>query len=299
LDNKIKKSSSCIAGAKKFNITPYLLILPMTLLFVAFTYYPFAKAIFLSFSVTKRSGDFAKWVGFSNWIRIFSKTEFWQIVWVTLKFALINLVFTLGIAMFFALLSATRVPGGKAYQMLFSLPMAIASAPTAAIWTFLFKQQGGILNWILGTSYAWTQETSTALMACAIVNIWMNIGASFIFLLVGFRNVPDELMESATIDGASPLRKVFSIQIPMASPQIFFVVFLSIITSFTAFAPIRLLTNGGPANSTTTLIYSVYKNAIINGRFETACVYSMALFLLIFIVTRIQFYFENRMVHYQ
>lgn len=293
------KKQSQIAGAKKLNITPYLLILPMTLLFIAFTYFPFLKAIFLSFSVTKRSGDFAKWVGFANWARIFSKSEFWQISLVTIKFAMINLVFTLGIALFFSLLSSSKVAGGKAYQMLFSLPMAIASAPTAAIWTFLFKQEGGILNWILGASFAWTQETSTALTACAIVNVWMNVGAAFIFLLVGFRNVPNELMESATIDGASALRKVISIQIPMASPQIFFVMFLSIITSFTAFAPIRLLTNGGPANSTTTLIYSVYKNAIINGRFETACVYSMALFFLIFITTRVQFFFEKRMVHYQ
>lgn len=282
-----------------FVITPYLLILPTVFLLVAFTYYPFARSVFLSLSVTKRSGDFARWVGLDNWIRIFAKEEFWQIIGITIKFAMINLLFTLGIAIVFALLSAIPRPGGKVYQLLFSLPMAIASAPTAAIWTFLFKQEGGILNWLLGTSYAWTQETTTALYACAIVNIWMNVGASFIFLLVGFRSVPEELIESATIDGASILYKTFFIQIPMASPQIFFVIFLSIITSFTAFAPIRLLTNGGPANSTTTLIYSVYKNAIINGRFETACVYAMTLFVLIFITTRIQFMLEKRTVHYQ
>lgn len=294
--NKLPKSTTT---HKKFKLTPYLLLLPSIVLFFTFTHYPFLKSIFLSFSVTNRRGELTKWVGLANWIRMLQKSEFWKIVWVTIKFAGINLISTLFIAMLFSLLAAPRRRGGRIYELLYALPMAIASAPTAAIWTFLFKQQGGILNWLLGTSYAWTQETATALISCAIVNVWMNVGASFIFLLVGFRNVPEELMESATIDGAGPLRKVIHVQLPLASPQIFFVVFLSIITSFTAFAPIRLLTNGGPANSTTTLIYSVYKNAIINGRFESACVYAVTLFILVFIITRIQFFFERKMVHYQ
>lgn len=295
----MNKSHKSVATNKRFKLTPYLLLLPSVVLFFTFTHYPFFKSIFLSFSVTNRRGEFTKWVGFANWIRMLQKNEFWKIVWVTIKFAGINLITTLSIALLFSLLAAPRRRGGRVYELLYALPMAIASAPTAAIWTFLFKQQGGILNWLLGTSYAWTQETATALIACAIVNVWMNVGASFIFLLVGFRNVPEELMESATIDGAGPLRKVVHVQLPLASPQIFFVVFLSIITSFTAFAPIRLLTNGGPANSTTTLIYSVYKNAIINGRFESACVYAVMLFILVFVITRIQFFFERKTVHYQ
>lgn len=253
----------------------------------------------LSFSVTNRRGEFIKWVGLSNWIRILSKSEFLGIILISLKFALMNLISTTFIAIVFALFCSKQRRGEKIIQIFYALPLAIASAPAAAIWTFLFKQEGGILNWFLGTSYAWTQDARVALISCAIVNVWMNIGTSFIFLLVGFRGVPDELIESSLIDGAGPLRRIFRIILPLASPQIFFVLFLSIITSFTAFAPIRLLTNGGPSNSTTTLIYAVYQNAIINGRFESACVYSMSLFFIIFIITRIQFFFEKRTVYYQ
>ena len=127
----------------------------------------------------------------------------------------------------------------------------------------------------------------------------MHIGVSFIFLLVGFRNVPEDLLESAYLDGAGPLRRIWHIILPIASPQMFFVLFLNISSSFKSFAQIKLLTGGGPANQTKTLIYFIYENAIINGRFETACVQALFLFGMIFLLTRIQFMLEKKVVHYQ
>lgn len=131
------------------------------------------------------------------------------------------------------------------------------------------------------------------------MTIWMHIGTSFIFLLVGFRNVPEDLLESAWLDGAGPFKRIWHIILPMASPQIFFVIFMNIASSFKTFAQIKLLTQGGPVNSTKTLIYYIYENAILNGRFETACVQAIFLFLMIFVLTRIQFIFEDKVVHYQ
>ena len=285
--------------SRKVDLVPYILLLPTVLFFCLFIFYPFIKTIVLSFSLTDKRGNVATWVGVANWIRIFKKPEFWQVVLNTLEFALINIVFTFAIAMVFALLSIRKTAGSKITELMFSIPMAIASAPASAIWTFLFRKEGGLLNIVLGTEYAWTQDVDTALIAVAIVTIWMNIGSSFIFFLVGFRNVPSELIESSLIDGANPLRRVWSIILPISSPQIFFVLFLNITTSFKAFAQINLLTRGGPNRATTTLVYEVYRNAIIQGRFESGCVYAITLFVLIFAITRIQFYFEKRMVHYQ
>lgn len=286
-------------GLRQLTPLPYLLLVPTLLLFIVFTYYPFFKTIFLSFTITDKSGMFAKWVGIANWIRILKKASFWTTVGTTLEFAGINLVFTFSIAMFFALISMDRKRGSKIYQVLYALPLAIASSPAAAIWMFLFRKDSGLLNFFLGTNFAWTRDSSVALIATSIVTIWMHVGASFIFLLVGFRNVPEELIESALLDGAGRLRRIFSVIIPIASPQIFFVLFLNITSSFKAFAQIRLLTGGGPSNATKTLIYSVYENAIINGRFETACVEAIVLFLIIFLATRLQFLLEKRTVFYQ
>jgi sn-glycerol 3-phosphate transport system permease protein len=159
--------------------------------------------------------------------------------------------------------------------------------------------KSGILNHILGTDIRWLLDAQYALKSVAIVTVWLNIGISFIFLLTGFRNVPEEIIESARIDGAGYFRRLFNIITPVASPQIFFVVFLNIIISFQAFAQVRLLTQGGPSYATHVLVYSIYMSGIRESRFETAFAQSIVLFVIILILTLLQFRAEKRMVHYQ
>lgn len=284
---------------KRISILPYILILPAMALFMIFNFYPFLKAILLSFSMTNKQGEVTQWVGLANWVRVLTKDSFWDVIWITLKMAGINLVFTFAIALIFALLATKKVHFSKWYQTMYALPMAIASSPAAAIFLFIFRQKNGLLNNLLGTSISWTTKLPYAFWAVCSMTIWMHVGISFIFLLVGFRNVPEEVLESAWLDGAGPLARIRHILIPMASPQLFFVLFLNISSSFRSFAQIRLLTGGGPANGTKNLIYYIYENAMINGRFETACVQAVVLFILIFSITQIQFALEKRMVHYQ
>ncbi|PKL14544.1 MAG: glycerol-3-phosphate ABC transporter permease [Spirochaetae bacterium HGW-Spirochaetae-8] len=283
---------------KPIKITPYLLLLPAFTLFSLFTFWPFFKTIILSFSFTDKRGNFVEWVGFSNYIRVLAGSLFRKVMGNTFMFALMIGIGTVVTAMFLSLVSASREKCSRVYEVMFSLPMAVASAPASSIFIFMMRKENGVLNKLLGTEYAWLQDPNWALLAVAIVTVWLSIGASYIFLLVGFRNVPEELLESATLDGAGPLKKTFKILIPLASPQIFFVVFLNISNSFKAFTQIKLLTEGGPNNATNTLIYSMYKNAIMNNRYETACVQAILLFLVIFIVTRIQNAFESRTVFY-
>lgn len=284
---------------KRISILPYILILPAMALFMIFNFYPFLKAILLSFSMTNKQGEVTQWVGLANWVRVLTKDSFWDVIWITLKMAGINLVFTFAIALIFALLATKKVRFSKWYQTMYALPMAIASSPAAAIFLFIFRQKNGLLNNLLGTSISWTTKLPYAFWAVCSMTIWMHVGISFIFLLVGFRNVPEEVLESAWLDGAGPLARIRHILIPMTSPQLFFVLFLNISSSFRSFAQIRLLTGGGPANGTKNLIYYIYENAMINGRFETACVQAVVLFILIFSITQIQFALEKRMVHYQ
>lgn len=297
----IKKTEKQLRGARSSSVKalPYLFIAPTILLLGMFTIYPFVRTFVLSFSLTNKLGNPTKWVQLQMWKRVLGKPEFWQTLVITLKVAGINLVGTFFIAMIFALLATNMQKGSKVYQTMYSLPMAIASAPAAAIFVFVFRQKNGLLNSILGTTTAWLQNVDTAIWVVCFVTIWMHIGSSFIFLLVGFRNVPEELIESSVLDGANWFQRVKNILIPVASPQIFFVLFLNINSSFKSFAQIRLLTHGGPVNSTKTLIYSIYENAIINGRFESACIQAIFLFLLIFGFTRIQFILEKKVVHYQ
>jgi len=286
------------SGRERGRLTPYLLLLPSMALFAMFTFWPFLKTIILSFSYTDKKGDFVKWAGIRNYIRVITSSTFPKIMGNTLLFALLVGVFTLLVAMLLALLSASREKGSRLYEVMYSLPMAVASAPAASIFIFLMRKDGGLLNQLLSTDIAWLRDPKWALLAVAFVTVWLSIGASYIFLLVGFRNVPEDLLESARLDGAGPVRRAFSVLIPVASPQIFFVVFLNISNAFKAFGQIKLLTEGGPNNATNTLIYSMYKNALLNGRYETACVQAVFLFLIIFIVTRAQHALEERTVFY-
>ena len=134
---------------RKNKFLPYLLILPSMLLFSMFTFYPFLKTIALSFFLTDKRGNPTKWAGISNWVRVLSKETFWKVIAITLEIAGINLVFTFGLAIFFALLSSQKKKGGKLYQTMYALPMAIASSPAAAIFLFIFRQKNGVINSIL------------------------------------------------------------------------------------------------------------------------------------------------------
>ncbi len=293
-----EKKKKVKAQNEKFRLLPYLLLVPSFIPFVCFTYYPFLKTIISSFAITTETGEFLKWAGTLNWQRLWNK-DFFEVMGITFKFAGLNLVMTFSTAMIFALLSVNKVKGSKLYQTLYALPMAIASSPAAAIWVFIYRENGGILNELIGTETAWLRDPETALFAVAIVSTWTHVASSYIFLLVGFRNVSDDLIEAATIDGANAWVRTWKIMIPMASPQIFFVLFLNIVNAFKAFAQVKLLTGGGPRGATKILIYEVYEKVMKHGQFEYACCLAIVLFLIIFITTRIQFIFEQKVVHYQ
>lgn len=204
---------------RKNKFLPYLLTLPSMLLFSMFTFYPFLKTIALSFFLTDKRGNPTKWAGISNWVRVLSKETFWKIIAITLKIAGINLVFTFGLAIFFALLSSQKKKGGKLYQTMYALPMAIASSPAAAIFLFIFRQKNGVINSLLGgANIGWTTEMPYAMWAVCIMTIWMNVGISYIFLLVGFRAVPQDLIESAYLDGAGVWARIWHVMLPMAIP---------------------------------------------------------------------------------
>ncbi len=279
--------------------TPYLMLLPALAVFCAFVFYPFARTLYLSLFMTNATGVPMKFVGLKNFEWLLNSKQFWNSLRVSLHFALLIGVPTLVIGFTLALLANQRLKGSRMYETLYAVPMAVASAPAAAIWFLIYSSGSGVLNYILGTNTSWLWDKSVAIYSLSAVTVWMNMGVNFIFLLTGLRNVPDDLIESATIDGAGYFRRLFKIVIPMASPQIFFVIFLDIVTSFQSFAQVKLLTQGGPAYSTEILVYNIYRTAFIDNRFERACAMSLILFAIIFVITRVQFAAEKRAVHYQ
>ncbi len=283
---------------KRVKALPYILLIPNMLLLFAFTFYPFLRSIYLSLCVTDPLGNVGAFVGLANYERIMTGASFAKSMKATLLLAVMIGVGTFVVSMFFASLCVDVVRGSKLYQTMYAMPIAMATVPVCSIALYFFGVDGFINN-LIGSRIGWLSTESTVLWCVAAIQIWSSVGVSFIYLLVGFRNVPESLVESAKLDGAGFLTRFFRIYMPIASPQIFFVVFLNIISSFKAFGPIKVLTEGGPNESTNILIYAIYSNAFKRGRFETACVYATILCMVIFLITRVQLIFEKRMVHYQ
>lgn len=272
---------------------------PTLIIFALFVFYPFVKTVIMSLSRTNLRGQVKDFVGLENFKDVILSEEFYNSLAITLKFVLIVTIPAIVIGLILALLSNNKLKGNKIFELIFSMPMAIASAPAAIIWMMIFHPTNGILNYLLGTNIGWLTDSKYALISVAIVTVWLNIGINFIFLVTGLRNIPDELIESASIDGAGYFTKVKNIILPMLSPQMFFVVFMNLINSFQAFAQIKLLTQGGPGDSTNVLVHSIYREAFFNGRFEIASVQALLLFVIMLIVTVIQFRWEKKGVHYQ
>lgn len=253
----------------------------------------------MSLSATNLRGEIKSFVGLENFIELFQSPEFYNSIIVTFKFVLMVAAPSVIIGFVLALLANNRLKGNRIYEVMFSLPMAIASAPAASIWTMVFHPTNGILNFVLGQEVGWLTDPRYALISVSVVTVWLNLGLNFIFLTSGLRNIPTELLESSAIDGASFFHKLKHIIIPMVSPQMFLVVFMNLINAFQAFGQIKLLTQGGPGDSTNVLVHSIYREAFFNGRFEMACAQALVLFAIMIVVTLLQFKFEKKGVHYQ
>ena len=267
--------------------------------FISFSYFPFVRTIVTSFTMTDAAGNFKRWMGLGNYRYIFSRHDFMDIIWNTLKFAPAVAISSLTIGFVLALFANERVKGfSRLNETLFSMPLAIASASAALVWGIILQPQIGALNYILGTNIGWLQNPDWAFFSVTMVTVWLQMAVNFIFLLTGLRAIPQELIESAKIDGAAGLQKFVKITLPMVSPTLFFVVFFNAMASFQAFGQIRMLTQGGPGIATRVLVYDIYLEAFMNYRFGTACAQSLILFAIMLAFTLIQFRFENRGVHY-
>ena len=298
-NEELNRKSLIKTKIKLKKIEPYMYLIPSFLIFGLFVFYPFIKTIVMSMTITNLRGEIKEFVGLENFKEILISPEFHNSILVTFKFVLLVTIPAIVIGFMLALLANNKLRGNRVFELMFSLPMAIASAPAAIIWTMIFHPTNGILNYLLGTQIGWLIDSKYALLSVAIVTVWLNIGINFIFLITGLRNIPDELMESASIDGANYLSRLKNIIIPMVSPQMFLVVFMNLVNSFQAFGQIKLLTQGGPGDSTNVLVHSIYREAFFNGRFEIASAQAIILFVIMMIVTLLQFKFEKKGVYYQ
>ncbi|MBN1469797.1 MAG: sugar ABC transporter permease [Fusobacteriaceae bacterium] len=284
---------------KKNELIAYVYLFPAALFFILFTFYPFLKTIIISLTRTNIKGEIKRFVGFLNYSEIFSSPSFINMIFVTFKYVVIVVLFSTTIGFGLALLVNNKLKINKIFRVIYTMPMSISSAVASMIWMLMYHPSIGILNKIFSTQIGWLINPKIALLSVSIVTIWVNVGINFIFFYSGLKNIPIQLIESSEIDGAKYRHKLWNIIIPLMSPTIFFMCIINTINAFQSFGQINILTGGGPGESTTVFVFSIYREAFFNGRFDLACTQSIVLFLIMLIVTMIQFKSESKGVFYQ
>lgn len=300
-----------VAGVQQVNkkrrmkrlVKGILFLLPSIILFSVFLFYPLIRTIYLSFFLTNSGGETTVFVGWDNYIHLFSSPIFLQSIKSTFFFVLYTVPATIIISLFLALLANEKLKGIGFFRTLYSSTMGISVAAASVFWLYLFHPTMGFLNILLETvgleTVGWLTDPKWALMAIAVTTIWMNLGFTFLILLGGLQSIDSYLYESAEIDGAGYFYKLRRITIPMLSPTLFFVVTISIINAFQTFGQIDILTQGGPQNMTNLIVYSIYREAFANYQFGSASAQSIVLFIIILLMTILQFKLGERKVHYQ
>ena len=251
--------------------------------------------------MTNKFGQAKLFASFSNYQNIlFGKYagEFWNSMWVTAKFVLFVASGGLFIGLCTSLITVRRFPGKAFASAIYAMPIAIASSAAAMSFKMILHKSIGLLNHLLGTDINWLSSEAWTFPILCILSVWLASGINFIFISAGLRNIPDELYESASIDGANYWAKLRSITIPCLSPTLFFQIIINIINAFQSFTLVKLLTQGGPTNTTNTIVYSIYLDAFRNFRFGSAAARSIVLFIVIMVITLIQFSYEKKGVNY-
>ncbi|GKS11579.1 carbohydrate ABC transporter permease [Paenibacillus chitinolyticus] len=285
------------------NALAYFFLAPSLIIFATFLFYPMLRSVYLSMTLTDPRGRVAEFVWFDNFVDLFQSGQFYSDLKVTLLFILYTVPTSIIWALLLAAITHNKLKGMKIFQFVFSLPLVISVGTGSIIWLLLFHPTAGMLNYFLSLVHIqaipWLTDPAWALISVSLMTVWMNMGFLFIVLSSGMQGVPEEIYESAKIDGSGPVRTFLQIVLPLLSPTLFFALIVSVIGAFQAFGQINILTKGGPMDSTNVVVYSIYQEAFVNFRFGTGSAEALILFFIILILTVLQFTVLEKKVHYQ
>lgn len=280
-----------------------LYIVPSLVVFGIFVFYPLFKSIYLSLFASDPFGrGTGPFIGLKQYEIALKSPSYRDGLRVTLLYTLYTVPLGILIALFLAVLANFRVRGIGFFRTAYALPIGVSVGASSIVFLLIYNSRAGILNYFLTSlglpAVDWLTEPRAALWAVAILSIWAGIGFNFIVLLSGLQGIPEDIYESARIDGADSWRIFRSITLPMLMPTLFFVLVVSTIGAFQSFAQIHILTKGGPADATNVVVYSIYREAFFNFQTGYASAQAVILFLILLVLTAVQFLVVERRVHY-
>lgn len=307
---------------RRADLGAYLYLYPAFLVLGVFhiapVIYSFVLSLYRDTSIYNR-----EFVGFANYARLWHDDQFWASLKYTAWFVIGSVPLSIALSLAIALLLNTAISGKGFYRTIYFLPTITSIAAISVVWKWLYNSEYGLLNhWLGWGRFDWLQQNqglfemafermgmhlpsflpegpSVAMIAVIILSVWKGLGYNAVIFLAGLQNIPKELYEVATIDGASPWMSFKNITWPLLSPTTYFILVVTTISSFQVFAQIWMLYDGMPSDSTRVIVMLLYDTAFKSNNFGYASAIAYALFGIIFSLTMVQRKLAESRVHYQ
>tara|TARA_R110002020_G_scaffold86731_1_gene214094 strand:+ start:1975 stop:2859 length:885 start_codon:yes stop_codon:yes gene_type:complete len=283
-------------------LLPYFLLLPQLTITLVFFFWPAGQAVRQSFLREDAFGFKTTFVGLENYARLFADPNYLNSLSVTAVFATSTAALSLLLALVLAVSVDRLVKTAGTYTTLLLWPYAVAPAVAGILWWFLFNPTIGLLPYLMDmVGYDWNHSLNKgdAMILVIVAASWKQVSYNFLFFLAGLQSIPASLREAAAIDGAGPIKRFFTITLPLLSPTSFFLLVVNIVYAmFDTFPIIDATTEGGPAQATNVLVYKVYVDGFIGLNLGSSAAQSVVLMGVVIALTVLQFRFVERRVAY-
>ncbi len=280
-----------------------LFLLPNLIGFLIFTAIPVGAAFVLAFY------DYdlllgASWAGLENFREMFTVDRvFRAALFNTVYFTAVSVPLSVVLGLATAILVNQALRGVVIFRSIFLLPYVTVTVALSLVWKWLYLPDIGLINSVLGAvgidGPAWLTSQIWAMPALILMSVWKGFGYNMVIFLAGLQGIPDHLYDAAKVDGATAWRRFLNVTLPLLSPTTFFVVVISVISSFQVFDQALIMTNGGPGTATTTLVLYIYQKGFQSFDMGYAAAVALVLFAVIFVFTVVQFLFQRRWVTYE
>lgn len=284
-------------------LRPYGMVAPAIVIFSMFFIYPIFYMIYLSMFDWNFVSPTKTFVGLQNFRDLLAEPDFLKVLSNTTVYTALTVSLTTGLALLLALwLNRKSLFHGFVQGAVFS-PHIISLVSISLLWSWLMDPEYGLLNWVIGLAgfdpLQWLSHPSTALVSLVLVAVWKGPGYNALVFIAGLQSIPAEIYEAAELDRSKPWTTFMKLTLPMLSPTIFFLVIINLIGSFQVFETIAIMTQGGPVNSTNTLVYCIYEYGFRYFKIGYASAAGVILLFIVGVLTIVYFKLLSRRVHYR
>ena len=281
---------------------PWVLMAPQVVIIAVFFFWPAAQALLQSLQQSDAFGTSVEWVGLENFRNLWQDESYLESFKTTAVFSLLVAVLGLSLSLVLAIFADRVVKGSQLYRTLLIWPYAVAPAVAGVLWLFMFSPSIGILSYALREAgFAWDSLLNSrhAMALIVMAAVWKQISYNFLFFLAGLQSIPKSLIEAASMDGAGPWRRFWTIQFPLLSPTTFFLLVINIVYAFfDTFAIVDAATKGGPGKDTAILVYKVYFDGFKAMDLGGSAAQSVVLMVIVVSLTGVQFRVVEKKVNY-